>query len=97
MRRAVINCIRAASRAYGVPVGKILGRQRTAEIAEPRQAAMLLARWEGHSYERIGRECQRNHVTVWHGCRAAARRAEEDEASGDLLQAAWFELNGVRA
>jgi len=54
---------------------------------------MLLARWEGYSAERIGRAMGgRDKTTIYHGERAATKRADADEEYGDRLQAAYDAL-----
>ncbi len=89
----IMQCIRSTSRAFGVPVADIRFGGRAFEHSHPRQAAMLLARWEGYGFARIGRKLgNRDHSTVVHGCQAAERRIDADEEYGDRLQAAWIGL-----
>ena len=94
----IMDCVRAVSVAYGVPVRWLLSRDASHPVAHPRQAVMLLARWEGYSTPRIGRELGgRDHTTVIYGARAAERRYDADELYGDRLQAAWLNLRaGIR-
>lgn len=87
------QCVRAAFRAFDVPLERAYERDRSGWLCEPRHAAMLLSRWEGHSTVRIGRSMRRDHSTVIHGSRAAEKRALEDEEYGDRLQQAWINLD----
>ena len=74
----------------------ILAKGRVEPIAHARQAAYLLARWQGFSFPRIGRYIGgRTHKTVSFGVLAATRRADADEEYGDQLQAAWIAAAGA--
>ena len=91
------DCLRAASEAFNVPVPDLIRPCRVETVAFARQAAMLLARWEGYSAERIGRAMGgRDKTTIYHGERAATKRADADEEYGDMLQAAHDALTGLR-
>lgn len=88
------DCVSAVSMAFRVPVLWLLSKDRSHPVAHPRQAAMLLARWEGFSFSRIGREIGgRDHTTVLKGCRAAEERADSDEDYDERLQTAWIYLH----
>lgn len=65
--RQVIDVV---AKSYGVPVDKLLGRGRTAEVALPRQVAMYLLREEaGLSLPQVGHELGgRDHTTVMYAC-----------------------------
>jgi chromosomal replication initiator protein len=60
----------AVSRAFGVSNDRLLGRERTREVALPRQIAMYLLREEGGiSLPQIGEMIGgRDHTTVIYGC-----------------------------
>jgi len=60
----------AVSRAYGISNERLLGRERTREVALPRQIAMYLLREEGGiSLPQIGEMIGgRDHTTVIYGC-----------------------------
>ena len=61
-------------------VPQLVGPGRAADIAQPRQLAMLMAREvAGRSMPQIGREIgNRDHTTVLYGCRKAKERLEAD-------------------
>ena len=89
----ILDCIKATAKAFGITVRELRWGGRAHFQSHPRQAAMLLARWEGFAFERIGRALgNRDHSTIVHGCRAAEKRFDADEEYGDLLQTAWLNL-----
>ena len=60
----------AVSRSFGISQDRIIGRERTREVALPRQVAMYLMREEGGvSLPRIGDFVGgRDHTTVIYAC-----------------------------
>jgi chromosomal replication initiator protein len=65
---------------FGIEVNALLGRNRSKDIARPRQIAMYLIREEtGESLPRIGALLGgRDHTTVLHGCERIADLIEKD-------------------
>lgn len=65
---------------YGIDKGEIVGRRRSASVAEPRQVAMYLMRAETDaSYPAIGQAIGgRDHTTILHGCEKITRLVERD-------------------
>ena len=91
----ISHCIKATARAFNVTMAEMKSQRRAHYVSHPRQAAMLLARWEGFTLARIGREFgDRDHSTVSYACLAAEKRAKVDEEYCDRLQEAWIGLNG---
>ena len=72
--------ISAVCEATGLCRHTLLGQSRQADVAEPRQLVMLLAReLTGASTTQIGRQLgDRDHTTVLHGVRVAAKRIQRD-------------------
>jgi chromosomal replication initiator protein len=72
--------IEVVAKSYGVPVDKLLGRGRTAEVALPRQVAMYLLREEaGLSLPQVGHEVGgRDHTTVMYACEKMNELIETD-------------------
>jgi len=73
--------IRKVAEAYGVSVEGLLGRDRSHQIALPRQVAMYLLREEANvSLPQIGEALGgRDHTTVMYGCDKVAELLEEDD------------------
>jgi chromosomal replication initiator protein len=73
--------IRRVAEAYGVSVEGLLGRDRSHQIALPRQVAMYLLREEANvSLPQIGEALGgRDHTTVMYGCDKVAELLEEDD------------------
>jgi len=73
--------IRKVAEAYGVSVEGLLGRDRSRQIALPRQVAMYLLREEANvSLPQIGEALGgRDHTTVMYGCDKVAELLEEDD------------------
>ena len=71
----------AVSRAFGVSNDRLLGRERTREVALPRQIAMYLLREEGGvSLPQIGEFIGgRDHTTVIYACTKVNDLMETDE------------------
>jgi chromosomal replication initiator protein len=71
----------AVSRAFGISEDRILGRERTREVALPRQVAMYLLREEGGvSLPRIGDFIGgRDHTTVIYACDKVSDLMETDD------------------
>jgi chromosomal replication initiator protein len=71
----------AVANAFGISPEKILGRERTREVALPRQVAMYLLREEAHiSLPQIGEALGgRDHTTVMYGCDKVADLIERDD------------------
>ena len=66
---------------FGVEVNSILGRDRSQQIALPRQIAMYLLREEAnYSLPQIGEALGgRDHTTVMYGCEKIADLLERDD------------------
>lgn len=75
------DVLEAVSRAFGVSNDRILGRERTREVALPRQIAMYLLREEGGvSLPQIGDFIGgRDHTTVMYACTKVNDLMETDE------------------
>ncbi len=73
--------IRKVAEAFGISVEGLLGRERSREIALPRQVAMYLLREEAKvSLPQIGEVLGgRDHTTVMYGCDKVAEMLEEDD------------------
>lgn len=71
----------AVAEAYGVPLERMLGRERTATVAKPRQIAMYLLREEtDFSLPQIGEVLGgRDHTTVMYGYEKIAEQLEVDD------------------
>jgi chromosomal replication initiator protein len=66
---------------FGVTVDRMLGRDRSREVALPRQIAMFLLREEANiSLPQIGEALGgRDHTTVMYGCEKVAEMLEQDD------------------
>lgn len=64
----------------------LVGRTRYRRVVRVRQACMLLARENGHSYPIIGKAFGRDHSTIIHGCEVA-----EDCIKRDPIYAAFVD------
>ncbi len=75
------DVLEAVSRAFGVSNDRLLGRERTREVALPRQIAMYLMREEGGvSLPQIGKFIGgRDHTTVIYACDKVNNLMETDE------------------
>jgi len=73
--------VRKVAEAFGVPMDRLLGRDRSREVALPRQIAMYLLRQEANiSLPQIGEVLGgRDHTTVIHGCEKIADLLERDD------------------
>jgi chromosomal replication initiator protein len=73
--------IRRVAEAFGVSVDHMLGRDRSRQIALPRQVAMYLLREEANvSLPQIGAALGgRDHTTIMYGCEKVAELLEEDD------------------
>jgi len=73
--------IRRVADVYGVTVDRILGRDRSRQVALPRQVAMYLLREESNiSLPQIGETLGgRDHTTVMYGCDKVADLIERDD------------------
>jgi chromosomal replication initiator protein len=83
-RRADIQTdevIDLVAREYGLETDRLLGRERTKEVALPRQVAMYLLREEANiSLPKIGEALGgRDHTTVMYGCDKVADLLETDD------------------
>jgi chromosomal replication initiator protein len=74
--------LETVARQFSVPVERLLGRERSAEVTLPRQVAMYLLRREtGASLPNIGEIVGgRDHTTVLYGVERIADRLETDDA-----------------
>jgi chromosomal replication initiator protein len=75
------DVINKVADAFGTTVDRILGRERTQEIALPRQVAMYLLREEANiSLPQIGDALGgRDHTTVMYACQKVADMLERDD------------------
>lgn len=75
------DVLEAVSRAFGVSNERLLGRERTREVALPRQVAMYLLREEGGvSLPQIGEFVGgRDHTTVIYACEKVTDMMETDD------------------
>jgi chromosomal replication initiator protein len=82
--------IRTIAETFGVPIERMLGRDRSKEVVLPRQIAMFLLREETNaSLPQIGEALGgRDHTTVMHGCEKIADLIETD----DRLRKQVFQL-----
>lgn len=73
--------VRAVARAFGVSVDRLMGRDRSREVALPRQVAMYLLRQEANvSLPQIGEALGgRDHTTVMYACEKVADMIERDD------------------
>jgi chromosomal replication initiator protein len=73
--------VRRVAEAFGVPMDRMLGRERSREVALPRQIAMYLLRQESNiSLPQIGEALGgRDHTTVMYGCDKIADLLERDD------------------
>ena len=73
--------LQTVAKAFGVQVDRMLSRDRSREVALPRQIAMYLLREESHiSLPRIGETIGgRDHTTVMYGCDKIADLLERDD------------------
>ena len=83
-RRSEVNLddvLHSVSEVFGVTVDRILGRDRTQEVALPRQIAMYLLREEAnYSLPQIGDALGgRDHTTVMYACDKVADLLERDD------------------
>jgi chromosomal replication initiator protein len=73
--------VRKVAEVYGVTVERVLGRDRSREVALPRQIAMYLLREEANiSLPQIGEALGgRDHTTVMYGCEKISDLLEQDD------------------
>lgn len=73
--------VRLVAAAFGLPLERLLGRDRTREVALPRQVAMYLLREEVNvSLPQIGEVLGgRDHTTVLYACEKVADMMERDD------------------
>lgn len=73
--------VRTVAEAFGVEVGRMIGRDRSRQVAMPRQIAMYLMREEANmSLPQIGEVLGgRDHTTVMYGCDKVADLLERDD------------------
>jgi chromosomal replication initiator protein len=73
--------VRKVADVFGVPMERMLSRERSREVALPRQIAMYLLREEANiSLPQIGNTLGgRDHTTVIHGCEKIADLLERDD------------------
>lgn len=73
--------VRRVAEAFGVPMERMLGRERSREVALPRQIAMYLLRQESNiSLPQIGEALGgRDHTTIMYGCDKIADLLERDD------------------
>lgn len=73
--------VETVAEAFGIPVERIISRERTQQVALPRQVAMYLLREEAHiSLPQIGKALGgRDHTTVMYGCNKISGLIEQDD------------------
>jgi chromosomal replication initiator protein len=73
--------VRRVAEAYGIPFERMIGRDRSQEVALPRQIAMYLLREESNiSLPQIGEALGgRDHTTIMYGCEKIADLLERDD------------------
>jgi chromosomal replication initiator protein len=73
--------VRKVADTFGIPMDRMLGRDRSREVALPRQIAMYLLREEANcSLPQIGDALGgRDHTTVMYGCEKVADLLERDD------------------
>ena len=76
---SVKDVVIAVSREAGIPTEVMLGCGRKHALARWRHLAFLLAYELSHqSLVQIGKAMNRDHSTVWNGCRRAEERMKDD-------------------
>ena len=87
------------ARTFGITSEKLLGRNRTREVALPRQVAMYLLRHEANvSLPQIGEMVGgRDHTTVIYACEKVADMLERDELLRRQVLQIRDQLNGKTA
>ena len=75
------NVLRTVANVFGVAVERILSRERSQEVALPRQVVMYLLREEAqYSLPQIGETIGgRDHTTVMYACEKVADMLERDD------------------
>ena len=75
------SILREVARSFNIPMERILGRERSRDVALPRQVAMYLIREEGnYSLPQIGAALGgRDHTTIMYGCEKVADLMERDD------------------
>ena len=74
------DVVRAVADVFGVTVDEIMGRDRSREVALPRQVAMYLLRSENISLPQIGEALGgRDHTTVMYACEKVADLLERND------------------
>jgi chromosomal replication initiator protein len=73
--------VKVVAKTFGLPIDRIMGRDRSREVALPRQIAMYLLREEANiSLPQIGTALGgRDHTTVMYGCEKVADLLERDD------------------
>ena len=90
------HVVDVVARTFGISSEKLLGRNRTREVALPRQVAMYLLRHEGNvSLPQIGEMVGgRDHTTVIYACEKVADMMERDELLRRQVLQIRDQLNG---
>lgn len=88
----------AVGQAFGVSIERLLSRDRSAEVALPRQVAMYLLREEARlSLPQIGEVLGgRDHTTIMYGCQKIGGLLERDEALRRQVTTLREQLYGER-
>jgi chromosomal replication initiator protein len=75
------DIIRRVAQSFGISLERMLGRERTREVALPRQIAMYLLRQEANiSLPQIGDALGgRDHTTVMYACQKVEELLEQDD------------------
>ena len=70
---------KVVSEFFNISISDIMGKERSQNIALPRQMAMFLCRkLTKGSLPEISRSFDKTHATVLHGCRTIVNRMEQD-------------------
>lgn len=79
--------IKAVAKYFEIDVGKILGKDRTADINEARKIAMYMVReMTEESYPKIGKVFFRDHSTVMHSVDSIEEQLKTDTALREKIQ-----------
>lgn len=75
------DCVRAVAEAHNMDADALYDRDKSREIAHPRQMAWMLARAvTGKTYHVIARSFGADHSTVMYGIKTCADRLDSSEA-----------------
>jgi chromosomal replication initiator protein len=94
--RTIADVQTATCEAFGLSLEELVGPQRVARVAWPRQLAMYLSReLTDQSLPSIGRAFGgRDHTTVLYACRRTSERMRKDSLTFDAVRALTERLSG---